>query len=379
MPKTIYTEIYNPNGNLLFTLEQLNNASVDDMCLPVRCMKCGKTFHISRRMYQAFVRYHLHSGRRTNELKICSRNCTGNCNEQQDTNLVTKPCLFCGKLVTKCRSEASKYPNFFCCHSHAASYNNSHRAPRSEESRAKTSATIRAQRPKRPPKPCKVCGQYPCAHTEPCKGNWLRREDNIKRLESMGFDISTLGTPQIVDSYNAFRIRFLKLYVEDEMSQNDLTKMFNLPCALTMSLLFKWLQIPVLNKHDQGVRTMSKMQEIEPFVSDKYCYKHGHHTTWFNTDVFYRSSYELDYCLELDRQKIKYDMEALRIRYWDSVQQKERVAIPDFYLPETNTIVEVKGDFTYDKQNMIDRSDQYKKLGYNFKLILEHQEYTNCP
>lgn len=72
-------------------------------------------------------------------------------------------------------------------------------------------------------------------------------------------------------------------------------------------------------------------------------------------------------------------MESMRIKYWDSVQQKERVAIPDFYLPESNTIIEIKSLFTYNKQNMIDRSIQYQNLGYKFKLILEHQEYNFCP
>jgi len=51
---------------------------------------------------------------------------------------------------------------------------------------------------------------------------------------------------------------------------------------------------------------------------------------------------------------------------------KQRVAIPDFYLPETNTIVEVKSKWTFDKQNMIDRRNAYLKLGYNFKLLYEH-------
>lgn len=203
--------------------------------------------------------------------------------------------------------------------------------------------------------------------------------NNIKRLELMGFDTSSLGSLKVIDSYNSFREYILNLYMENEMSQNDLTKMFKFPCTLTLSLLFKWLQIPVLNKHDQGIRSITKIQKNKPFESNNYHYKHGFHITWFGTIVFYRSSYELDYCNQLDNQKIKYNMESMRIKYWDSVQQKERVAIPDFYLPESNTIIEIKSLFTYNKQNMIDRSIQYQNLGYKFKLILEHQEYDFCP
>ena len=72
-------------------------------------------------------------------------------------------------------------------------------------------------------------------------------------------------------------------------------------------------------------------------------------------------------------------MENFRIEYFDSNQNKFRVAIPDFYLPRTNTIIEIKSTRTYDKQNMIDKSNQYKKLGYKFKLILDHKEYDYCP
>ena len=320
--------------------------------------------------------------------------------EKTTQSSITKPCLFCGKPVTKRASEAKRFPNFFCCRSHAASYNNTLRQPRSKESRIKTSNSLQEYYQTHPKsktlkstksvsqtkplqttkrKECKICGQYPCVHSNPCKGNWLRNKNNIKRLELMGFDTSSLGSLKVIDSYNSFREYILNLYMENEMSQIDLAKMFKFPCTSTLSLLFKWLQIPVLSKHDQGIRSITKIQKNKPFESNNYHYKHGFHITWFGTIVFYRSSYELDYCNQLDNQKIKYDMESMRIKYWDSVQQKERVAIPDFYLPESNTIIEIKSVFTYNKQNMIDRSIQYQNLGYKFKLILEHQEYDFCP
>ena len=57
--------------------------------------------------------------------------------------------------------------------------------------------------------------------------------------------------------------------------------------------------------------------------------------------MWYRSSYELAFAELLDSQKIPYKVEAkeARTRYWDSELQRERVAVPDFYLPETNEIV----------------------------------------
>ena len=63
-----------------------------------------------------------------------------------------------------------------------------------------------------------------------------------------------------------------------------------------------------------------------------------------------------------------------RILYWDSQIQVQRTAIPDFYLPDSNMIVEIKSDYTYDEPNMKDKLKSYKKHGYDFKLILEHKE-----
>ena len=90
--------------------------------------------------------------------------------------------------------------------------------------------------------------------------------------------------------------------------------------------------------------------------------------------MYLRSSYELDYAKELDKQKIDYDVEKFHIKYFDTQRQEFRCAIPDFYIPYINTIVEIKSSWTLDKQNMIDKFKAYKELGYNYKLICDHKE-----
>ena len=109
---------------------------------------------------------------------------------------------------------------------------------------------------------------------------------------------------------------------------------------------------------------------------DNICtkYKTCWHTTWDNKKVYLRSSYELDYAIELDKTHILYEVESLKIRYYDNNRKRYRCAIPDFYLPETNEIVEIKSSWTYDEQNIKDRFNAYKKLGYKTKLILDHTE-----
>ena len=186
MQKIVYTEIYNPNKNFLFTLDQLNSVRTNDKCLPVRCVCCGNIFHITRKQYTNFLR-----GYKT--LQYCSNKCS----HDASNHSVTKPCLLCGKPVTKSQSESIKYPNFFCCRSHAASYNNSRRAPRSEESRAKTSATIQKQRPKQPPKPCKICGQVNCVRPDVChKGILTQRSPNLQKLS---FDVTSFGSLRVYE------------------------------------------------------------------------------------------------------------------------------------------------------------------------------------
>ena len=98
------------------------------------------------------------------------------------------------------------------------------------------------------------------------------------------------------------------------------------------------------------------------------------HISWEGKEFTLRSSYEKDFALELDERKISYIVEFKRLEYYDTQENKMRITIPDFYLPETNTIVEIKSVYTLKVQNMKDRRDAYIKLGYNFKLILEHKE-----
>ena len=146
---------------------------------------------------------------------------------------------------------------------------------------------------------------------------------------------------------------------------------FNSPFKL-LRTIFKHLGIPVKTL-SQAIKESVKMGRKTNSPSQNQ-YKSAHHMTWDNKDVFLRSSYEKDYADYLDDNKILYDVEALNIVYYDSQQHTERTAIPDFYLIETNTIVEIKSCWTLDIINMIDKVKAYKEKGYNFKLILDHKD-----
>jgi hypothetical protein len=396
MSYSIYSEIVNPNGNLLFTLEQLNHSSYTEKTLPVKCLHCGKIYHISRKDYVDFLYG-------SNRLKYCSLKCAG----LNQRKRVTKPCLNCGKSVTKTEKEAILHPNFFCCKSCAASFNNKRRIrkrevrsqqPKSRDeltsARKKLITTLKKvqkqkikqeqklKKHKQHSKRCNVCGQTICQYPDICKSCFLKQHNNpsiATKLVNLGFDLSSIGTPRVYQEvFKMFRI-LRKLYYKLELSTIDIQKIIKAKSARSVELLFKFAGI-VRRSSTQSVRIAYKQGKChKPQVNSKIPYKQGWHTTWENKQVFYRSSYELNYAKSLDEQQIEYNCESPRIVYFDSQRQTERVAIPDFHLLKTNTIVEIKSSFTYNRQEMIDKSNHYKKLGYNFKLILDHKEYDYCP
>ena len=76
----------------------------------------------------------------------------------------------------------------------------------------------------------------------------------------------------------------------------------------------------------------------------------------------------------MDSQKIPYKVEAkeTRTKYRDSELQRERVAVPDFYLPKTNEIIEVKSKYTLGNiQRMKEKFEAYQKRGFIPKLWLD--------
>ena len=103
-------------------------------------------------------------------------------------------------------------------------------------------------------------------------------------------------------------------------------------------------------------------------------FKQGTHTSWEGNKFHFRSSWEEQYMQELDEKRVPYLYEAFRIRYFDTQKNEERIAVPDFFLPETNTIVELKSSYTYDERNMKDRFKSYQEKGYKTILLLDWEE-----
>lgn len=220
-------------------------------------------------------------------------------------------------------------------------------------------------------KQCNTCGQKSCTHPYICK-----RSELIKNClyTYFGFDLSKIGTPEVYTEFFRIQDKILDLYSKCSLPEMcDIIGYKNGDANLSNSL--RVFKIPYRTK-SVSVKKAILCGRLSLSTKEDFCrYKQGWHDTWEGKKIFYRSSYELQYAKQLDEQKIKYDVESLRIEYWDSRTCEYRIAIPDFHLLDTNEIVEIKSSWTYDEQNMRDRFKKFKELGYKCKLILDKKDY----
>lgn len=197
-------------------------------------------------------------------------------------------------------------------------------------------------------------------------------------LIPFGFDINSIGTTRIIDEYYKCKNIIYCEYTLNRLSPKDIYIKYN--CNKHFNHSERILHLIKLF----GFKHRTCSEAVSNAILQGKClrqartkYVTGWHTTWFGKKVFLRSSYEFNFAKELDDKKIFYEVEFKRIQYFNSKLNKLKIAIPDFYIPNENLIVEIKCKWTYNKQNMDDKFKAYKNLGYNVKLILEGIEYNN--
>ena len=225
---------------------------------------------------------------------------------------------------------------------------------------------------------CPCCGQKH-KYKEKCQTSELcRKHPNriwYKNLIPFGFDYSKLGTIEYITEYNKV-IELLKYeYFENKLSAKQIYEKYNCQQYFKYETVIRNLLKSENFKTRNISESLSNAIETGRYVFGirSIIFKTEYHTSWEGKTFLLRSSYETDFANILDEQQTPYEVEALRIRYFDTQQQKERIAIPDFLLTESNTIIEVKSSWTFDKQNMLDKRDAYIALGYEFKLWYEHE------
>lgn len=223
---------------------------------------------------------------------------------------------------------------------------------------------------------CNICGQIYNEDDHHCKNEFCKKH-NLKHIKLLikyfGFDKSKLGTIEVENEYNRIRNIIYNLYWKNNLSSWEISKLFNYSNGNHLIQdIFVIMNIPKRNYKEANKLAILNPNKYNREIS--YQYKSGWHTTWNNKEVYLRSSYELDYAKKLDEQQIDYEVEQLRIKYFNSILNEYKCAIPDFYIPSTNTIVEIKSNYTLNIQEMKDKFKVYKELGYNCKLICDHRE-----
>ena len=222
---------------------------------------------------------------------------------------------------------------------------------------------------------CKTCGKiFIGTKNQRCCSAECKKINHSKNalIKYFNFNKNVLGTIKVFDEYNKIKNDLNHLYWDDNKSFADICKIYNYssnPGNLTK--IFKQFGLERRNYVDASINAYITGNNHS---ENTYNYHSKWHNTWDGKEVFLRSSYESNYANKLDEQKIKYEVESLRIKYFNTKLNEYHCAIPDFYLPETNTIVEIKSTWTLDIQEMKDKVKEYKDLGYNFKLILNNLE-----
>lgn len=229
---------------------------------------------------------------------------------------------------------------------------------------------------------CEICGvEFEGAKNKKICENPFCKKHGIQQFKTLvkyfGFDFSKIGTEEVQKEFYRVRNVLEDLYWKQHKSSSEICEEFNYPSAANLvNKVFKFLEISSKSSSYANKENIlfGRKNIAENAIS---IFKSGWHTTWNKKKVYLRSSYELDFAKELDEKKIDYEVESLRLKYFDTKKQEFRCAIPDFFIPKENLIVEIKSSFTLDMRNMEDKKKAYLEQGFNFKLICDHKEIKN--
>lgn len=334
------------------------------------CEKCGTEYIVNITQSQfdkgKYPKYCSsscsHSRPQTNETREKIRNSVIKSNE---TYLLTyeRICLHCGKTY---KYEENNSTKGFC----SIECSKKRKAEKRIISRNNKPKPVKILKVKKEKiKICKICGSVNCTNDFCKKG---RKHQQIKNLiKYFTFDEKCFGTLDVFNEYERVKQMLYADYIINELTTREIGKKYNYKSFNNFVLVLDQLGIPRRTLKD-AVKLNFKKGISKPSTSRQY--KTGTHITWEGKSIFYRSSYELNYAKILDEQCISYEVETLHIQYYDTQRDEVRTAIPDFYLPNENMIVEIKSTYTLDYQNMRDKFRAYKDLGYEYKCILEGKE-----
>ena len=262
-------------------------------------------------------------------------------------------CLQCGKEIPEGRK--------FCSSSCSAKYSNvrRQRRPWTEEQHLKN------RKPKKEIV-CKYCGKPGKQVCDECRP-YVHVQAFMQKLgETEG------GLKQ---RYVKAEESLKRMYLEENLSTVEIYKKTGISSGEVSRYLRKAGVIPRTSLEGQKLAISLGKKKI-PEIQDFKKFRGIVHKTWFGSNVYLRSSYEKDFAKDLDSKKIFYKVEPFQVVYKLSSDGSIHRSLPDFYLPETNELVEIKSYYTLKGrvEEMKDKFREYLNQGYIPKLILEHKE-----
>ena len=198
----------------------------------------------------------------------------------------------------------------------------------------------------------------------------LRTKKSIN-LVKLGFDFEG----DLLAEYLKIQSLLMSRYHIQNESMLTIMKEFDIPSSRTMDILFREFEIKARSLSD--ATTLSIEYNRSDPLKNAHSFVHIRHDTWDGKKVLLRSSLEQKFAELLDASNTRYEVENMRLKYFDHTQNLYRIAIPDFYLPDHNKIVEVKSTYWLDEQNMRAKANGYIKLGFKFSLYLDGELIEN--
>ena len=256
-------------------------------------------------------------------------------------------CKQCGKEIPEGRK--------FCNSSCAAKYNNKHRT-RKPWVRVKIVKNTKERF-------CKYCGKKLSTGERTCCSECRRYVQNLKACKKFSFQ----GTPK--EQFYQLLDYLCRLYFDEKQSLIQISEGTGLN-QTSLRRIFQKGKVHLRNL-SEGTRNAVEQGRL-CLRTDSVHFHTGIHVSWQNQECKYRSSWELKYMKYLDSKKIPYLYEFRYFRYYNTAEGKERLACPDFCLPETKEIVELKSTYTIrgQVQMLRDKFQAYRNAGFKPVLLL---------
>ena len=158
---------------------------------------------------------------------------------------------------------------------------------------------------------CRYCGAAyrQCKRPEICKHFRLFP----KMISLFHMDKNVFGSEDLYKEYDRISNELNDLYWNKGKSIQEIKELVhykssvgNFAKFLSKFVKFRSIREAVCLAFENG-----KIKPAMPKSIDNIQFKTGFHTSWNNKTYFYRSSYEEDFCKELDAQKVDYEIETL--------------------------------------------------------------------